>query len=769
MLTSKLSKTEKFIVSLFSFVVLVFGYLFLSYSLIFAQVPKPYVPCGKTKDPEFHSLRPYQASPCDESPAANPALFCGGDLVFSDSITVNKNESDSCVDGGGENGKDQCRFTFTRPPVEIAVDLSGAEFPIAGNTQLVVNSQSDDEKLNDTQKVSEYISWYLNGTTGRAEYPFLDIENEDDISKIVNYSGPIKRLFPQQEQIKARIKTVEGRGKDTHDQIVGCTNVLGVPIECSKGGKPRRLSDWAGNLPPLEEEIGDKYEDFTEYWKAYQEWRGKFCFDMPFTGGKYYLCGQNPFKPDYHSSLFGYIPLALTEDSVGEVEIITTTAQPRTEGMVISNVSFDNQSPAELFFPHTIEINDLTDMLQKTFKPKDSPATGDSASVDLAGNCSITNVRTNPGDDLFAGEIKGELSYTADFTCDFEPPDKVGSCITDAECSFWGSSYSCNGRGRCEDQDHNPSCTVDTAVSLSLKSKSPSLDDIWQKTVAGPASAFRRLAPQINLDPDDPIACLLDIPSSTEIELEGENVTTSKAELFFPHLGGVYDYFLKGIQSMIQPKGFANPITKADPGDPLCKSGEGSVDICGACNPEPVSVCGDKELYRAKFEDLAQRWLAGYGSPRVDMYDTVWDTSCSRGVSPVFSIAIWLHESGASNYAGICQKLAGGNTASEWCHQVQDFGFNNNDIATKYEPDGTIIADHLIDQLNAFLNLPGAYIGKCGGPENFSCPMELFGAQYVYGECVATSSSNGYIAGIKKIFGWIAGGEQFPCYPTAIQ
>ena len=50
--------------------------LFIKIKILKAQVPSPYVPCDETRptlwppsdwfQTEFHSLRPYQASPCNQ-------------------------------------------------------------------------------------------------------------------------------------------------------------------------------------------------------------------------------------------------------------------------------------------------------------------------------------------------------------------------------------------------------------------------------------------------------------------------------------------------------------------------------------------------------------------------------------------------------------------------------------------------------------------------------------------------------------------------------
>jgi hypothetical protein len=69
-------------------------------------IPKPRVPCdpSQTENPEFHSLRPYQASPCGNE--GNMALFCGNKIV----ITEDFDESETI------DAKDSCKTEWRYTP-----------------------------------------------------------------------------------------------------------------------------------------------------------------------------------------------------------------------------------------------------------------------------------------------------------------------------------------------------------------------------------------------------------------------------------------------------------------------------------------------------------------------------------------------------------------------------------------------------------------------------------------------------------------------------
>jgi len=107
---------------------------------------------------------------------------------------VTRNDAQSCTPLS--NGKERCSFVISNSK-DILIDLSGADLPILGNTENVVNinKSSDNSDFEDAEKTNEYVSWYLNGTTGRAEYPFLDSTNEEDLSKIIDFSGPLKNCY----------------------------------------------------------------------------------------------------------------------------------------------------------------------------------------------------------------------------------------------------------------------------------------------------------------------------------------------------------------------------------------------------------------------------------------------------------------------------------------------------------------------------------------------------------------------------------------------
>lgn len=221
--------------------------------------PQIHLPCDKTKDPEFNSLRPYQAAACGD---ANQASFCGNSLQFVETFDL----SSKCTPPNGQTeGKFICKLGdgFKVQKHMLTVDLDGSQLPILGNTELTKNSQSNTDQIDDATKMSEYASWYLQGTTNKAEY------GPTDPSKVVDFAGPIQKIMPGVLLDAQRVATLNltkettpivdengtasgGKEPENHNQIVVCAkeggggflgfvqDIFGIgkttPVPCYDGG-----------------------------------------------------------------------------------------------------------------------------------------------------------------------------------------------------------------------------------------------------------------------------------------------------------------------------------------------------------------------------------------------------------------------------------------------------------------------------------------------------------------------------------------------------
>lgn len=650
----------KLVLVLFFLFLILFSFLAVSYAAE-NPVPPPTVSCGNTDSPEFHSLRPYQASPC-KADVSEEALFCGNDLVLKDTQSVRKSQAISCEDSGDD--KETCLFRIGPVVSRVAVDLSGAELPILGNTELVTNSQSQDEGLDIPDRVNDYVSWYLSGATKTAESSPPDPDTEEGQKLIKDFAGPVEKLTPWTIQNTLRGNTVKAAGDTRHDQVVGCVSPLGRIVPCyAGGGREVRLSEWKNNLPPEESD----FDTYQKFWLAYRSWRGDVCISL--FGAT--LCIDDPFTFRYPGNLFSYIPFSSTEDRKGEAEVETVEVQ-RSGDVLVSDLTFSNQTPADLFFAHLEEANELGEILQSTFVPKGQDRLGGSSANAGAGapSCDLAQIRTNPGDNLFAGEIAGDLSYVAEFSCEFAIPDSSGNSCGEPALPGCPDGETCNQRGLCV-ANPNPSCSKDIFVSLGLITKTPLADEVYSRLVDGSASVFKRIFPKI--EPGGALSALLDIPGATKVEYKsisgpqlvyagnpGNERKGEDAELYFPHVGSLSEYFLKGIQTILRPKGYGEQIISGQPGTVPTPPPAGEID----CNKNAPAPNVPRLVTKERFAALADIWISSNNFAG-ECFNDVVGRAKRKGVNPAYFLLVWLIESGASNKDN---------------PDVQDFGVNLADV-----------------------------------------------------------------------------------------
>lgn len=227
-------------------------------------------------------------------------------------------------------------------------------------------------------------------------------------------------------------------------------------------------------------------------------------------------------------------------------------------------------------------------------------------------------------------------------------------------------------------------------------------------------------------------------------------------------------------------------LPNSSPGGFIDPGSGGGWSDCSNCNPDPTAVVLSPD-FRAKFVDVATRWFNGIGAPRMEYYDLVISEAIAHNMDPAFALMIWLHESGASNYAGICWVLGGGirgdglpdeNGFYTYCERALDFGINIEAIGTYYEPGAAepemiILQDNFIAQMEHFMGIPESYLSSCAGdPAFLTCPMDVFGVRFAQGGCPRDGKIDTYTPGIREMYeGFFAGYIQpgnMPCYPIQI-
>ncbi len=713
---------------------------FLSGRVVAAPQPVPppgRIPCleKQTEDPNFNSSRPYQASPCGDSPKA---VMCGNTLQIIETTPTRPAQA----------GTDHLDVNITIDPKDYIATLTDARFPIAGNTELTKNSQNANDTLDDANKVNEYLSWYLTGTTDKAEY---GTTNPD---KIVDYSGPIKKLLPSIIQDAQRIQTIKylntsetyandelpqnprgPRGATTvtdvaiiHNQIVVCAknslpnlpkwlrDLLGLPtigvqrpVECYPNGGGAKadgdvyrlngwkenssfaawvsaagtalqqiipvslinqaLNDianrWPKNYPPLPwaDKNGIPFVSNLAYQKAYNEWRGNICIYNPTPLFSPLICASAwPILNNPYADLYKYVPLSNTVDK-GAKQMITGVGIKGLQGteLVLQPVAYEIIHEPILYFPHTAEVSEASDFLNKTYIPKEGtssdpvPGTTETVNDPITGQCRIVDLRTNPGDYLFP-EVKPDVSevnvHVNSYTVTRIPCKDVTTTRTQIDPAT-GLPLIDPATGRpVETTFTEARCEGEIEIAIRMTTKVPYADKIYNSTTAGADSTFRRIFPKVM--EGAPVSCVSNIPSVTGVRyIPKENMdklkvigplgdnTTDNPQLYFPHFGSVYDLFLKGIQTALRPKGFGEPIVDGnfctttqniscdkvaqDYGVPSCQlegimqleTGRGSnmgAESCGNFKCCSGGVCGPAQIKCGDYQSVS-------GGENIDLCD----------------------------------------------------------------------------------------------------------------------------------------------------
>lgn len=759
--------TFSFTINLLLMLLLSFIYITKASPVIAQEypVPSPTVPCDATRFPEHNSLRPYQASPCYQE-KDDIALFCGNSLFLPFPVESSYGDSSmqSCDPPSGNSVR--CYFEKLVEVDNLDILMTGVKLPIMGYTEDgIVNSTKQADTIDDKDKVNQYVSWYLNGVTGRAEYLPLEMDTteeederkllDEDERKVIELSGPLKKLLPWDIQILKRTQTIartpqidkgdiskiehdpykvdniideSGNPKlARHDQVIGCVASLldffvwrpvwgfppwkkvritigSVPVPCyadDESSKPVRLSEYvtSNKLPPLREEYAE--DDLATYLEHYKEWRGKFCtvieipagFPVSFLQGKkILLCFDDPtniVKPEFYANFWDNIPFSTTEDRLGEASITSSAVQPGSEDMTISNVVLQTTS-ADLFFPHMQEVDELADILQDTYVAqdvKDDKATPAEDSKVSGLYCDIANVRTGLGDNLFPtsdgdwpGGIKiDHLEFLASYHCDFG-----------IDYDEYGDPYVTSTK-----------CDKSAIVSLDTITKTPLANEVWARLVDGEQSVFKRFYPQI--DEGAPIDKILDIPASSTVTYErsdggsinvrGPDGSSSSPEIYFPHIGGIQEYFLEGIQTALRPKGMGsgplsgNLLPPGTIGSGTCSEGTGE---CSVENLLPYF--GNDVVAATKASQICN--LESGSSP------TAKNLSCLTGGSVDFSIGLF-----QINLLAHCADAFTGYTWTPPSCSIQSDGTNCTDIDPRITTCNKTLKQCLIRFLNPAQNI----------------------------------------------------------------
>ena len=684
-------------------------------------VPGLLFPCSETSDNEFHSLRPYQASPCGGAPQA---LFCSNKLVIFENFQFKSHPTCRKL-RRKQTGDFDCPVNYHVKAHDLNITLDESELPILGNTQ---------DEFDDATKLNEYASWYLNGVIDKRE-------NENATNdQVVNFSGPVKKLLPEMVQDAQRIETIRSPKTitlteeitlslleedddlsdkvDNHDQLViddkrlsfwadgslsgvrSVTNTLnnlpntiiggllgGIATQgLNSAGISTRLEDaWNKCFPPLPWDDGTvevpteknpsiPFENDLSYKKAYNEWLGKSCVVLPVVGLVCVDLGLGPIDviSNECSDLWHYVPLSNNSDKKGKNYLLTGDGPNYvpSQGTEIDNAQHKKFRNAPLYFAHTQEVADLSELLNKTYQPANyeseklpetteqikkgtkpveklpttlSPDKQYPVNLDPYANldCSAVNVRVNEGDDLFPGDRPDNKELYV---------EQAEYDITNVVCHeiYEWEPAGCNPRldpdcHLTEDLD----CPGQVGIEFKTGTQTPYANEIFSETVADSGSTFRKIFPKV--EKGAPVECIADIPTQTGVTYSIENSiheapisqyggtqdfvqkaypadgASDGTMLTFPHIGSVYEYFLKGIQTALRPKGYGEPIANGN-----CKPIE-PVE-CGLWEEKlEKSSGGDCGICTSELGDLAKRILATAGKAYNVPAANIWAAMLHEG------------------------------------------------------------------------------------------------------------------------------------------
>lgn len=394
-----------------------------------------------------------------------------------------------------------------------------------------------------------------------------------------------------------------------------------------------------------------------EYKKAYNEWLGKSCVILPVLGLQCIdikiptpLGGIDVISNEC-SDLWHYVPLSNNSDSEGKNYLLTGDGPNYvpSQGTEIEDAQHKGFKNALLYFSHMQEVAGLLELLNTTYSPQGyeseklpetteklkkgirpvvklpstlSPDKQYPVNLDPYANldCSAVNVRVNEGDDLFPGDrpsgkelfVEGAEYHIVEAPCHEEnyPVVEINE-DTGIEYTYWVRTLT---------------CPAQVGIEFKTGTKTPLADEIFSQTVADSGSTFRKIFPKVG--EGAPVECIADIPTTTNVTYSIDNPlhqvpaggtqdfiqksypadgANSGTQLTFPHIGSVYEYFLKGIQTALRPKGYGDPLVNGN-----CKPVE-PIE-CGIWEEKlEKSSGGDCGICTSELGDLAKRILATAG------------------------------------------------------------------------------------------------------------------------------------------------------------
>jgi hypothetical protein len=321
-----------------------------------------------------------------------------------------------------------------------------------------------------------------------------------------------------------------------------------------------------------------------------------------------------------YADLYRFIPLGNPSDknSAHLTTGIGVRAPGQTQAVI---VSYEIEKNPVLRYPQTQSSVEGAKFLNQMHTPLQCESDDPTSCEPVGGfgtnyeprSCTFVDVFTNPGDSLTFNyppsylHVDNILTRVDQIECQnqgeldrFHAPAPDGCnghtwdvCATD-KCNPILCGFTCGSLpGMCTSW---PECKAEVRIEIRTVPKIPFIDQLWKETVVGSNTSFRKIFPKI--EEGAPVSCIKQIPGNSyvsyisgmetnlaQISTAGPNTfpgngesSVSPGQLYFPHLGTVHEYFLKGIQTAIRPQGFGSPIVNGDP--EICALTAGATGEC---------------------------------------------------------------------------------------------------------------------------------------------------------------------------------------------
>lgn len=618
---------------------------------------------------EPHPLRPNPGQVCTPDIPRTSRIECGTDIVVVKTIKMPRG-GPGCTPFSPTDPADygkhiECTRTATVNDVPVQIGLQDLELPIAG----VASNVAVSDVISDALKMRNYTSWYGQGATEQADEEVLDSANPATLDRILNYSGPEKKLIAE-DVINARKGELIDSAKrgESYNQIIGyvdkntntvigrkqALSLLADPATKDQVEQIRLIGMDAHRNPPWVE--GDQ-----EATKWYTLWR--------------------------------QVPWTQTVDLAGE--IYATLAHPDhigMQGVTNATLTFDPSltvADLSVAFPHLAEDDQLAQLLQSVFRsPEVEETTNYQNTSPYAQNTDFSNVnrdpawntsycRTfetgetpwNPGDNLESSTIiKGTFSFTKDVTYSFN----------------WWTAAEIAQRIAAGLSLYEP-VEVDVSAPLSIFSRTPqALDNVYDRLLNAPGAVFKALYPLAYTPDDRPAAAgLTNVNCGPNCEVWPANEKGRKAEMFFPHLGSILLDWHQKLQCMLDPLGRCGRDLIGARGD----AGTG-----GVCENAGVAVTEKPDPAKTKDQIIAEIAAAERvdaiilstillieGDASYDPQTSFCQANACSAVGPMQLLSGWDHVNCDPNQCGesvcttVCDRYAGGDASV-----VAEVNYNKN-------------------------------------------------------------------------------------------